>query len=95
LTDSLIADDSTPCVRVITLNRQQRLNVLDGPRHRPLNQAVRDCSAPDRDIRLIVIRDSGCAFCSGSDLKWLASSGVLSDVGAPMRPRIWCSGPTS
>lgn len=79
MTDSLLVDDSTPRVRVITLNRPQRLNALDGATLTTLRDAVAECSASGRDVRVIVIRGAGRAFCSGSDLKWMAESGVLDD----------------
>lgn len=84
MTNGLIIDDRVPCVRVITLNRPERMNALDGATLEALYGAIRDCSAPERDIRVIVLRGSGRAFCAGNDLKWLASD-VLSDVAAHLR----------
>ncbi|SFU09276.1 enoyl-CoA hydratase/isomerase family protein [Paraburkholderia aspalathi] len=78
---TLLVDDSHPGIRILTLNRPERLNALDGPSLENLLATVRECSAPDRDIRVIVIRGSGRAFCAGADLKWL-SSGVLADAAA-------------
>jgi enoyl-CoA hydratase/carnithine racemase len=80
----LIIDDDTPRVRVLTLNRPERMNALDGATLEALNAAIRDCSAPGRDIRVIVVRGSGRAFCAGNDLKWLSAE-VLPDVAAHMR----------
>lgn len=82
---SLIIDDSTPRVRVITLNRPHRLNSLDGPTLTALREAVIGCSEPGRDIRAIVIRGTGRAFCTGSDLKWLSESGTVDSPAAHMR----------
>ncbi|GAA4353829.1 enoyl-CoA hydratase/isomerase family protein [Variovorax defluvii] len=82
---SLIVDDTHAHVRILTLNREERLNALDGPTLEALHAAVRECSEPGRDIRVIVIRGAGRAFCSGSDLKWLASSGALADPAAHLR----------
>src|SRR5689334_2875783 len=69
MTDPLLIDDGTPRVRVLTLNRPERLNALDGPLLRAIGEAVREAADPARDIRVIVIRGGGRAFCSGSDLK--------------------------
>ncbi|AZW29205.1 enoyl-CoA hydratase/isomerase family protein [Bordetella bronchiseptica GA96-01] len=82
--DTLLIDDPAPGVRVITLNRPQRLNALDGPTLARLNAAVRDSTAPERGLRVLVIRGAGRAFCSGVDLKW-AASGVLDDRAAHQR----------
>ncbi len=81
---NVIVDDSTPRVRVLTLNRPERLNALDAETLDAFTAAVRDASAPGRDIRVIVVSGQGRAFCAGSDLKWLAS-GVLADAAAHMR----------
>lgn len=43
-------------MRVITLNRPDRLNALDGPMLESLEAAVLDCAAPGHDIRVLVIR---------------------------------------
>ncbi|WP_025602077.1 enoyl-CoA hydratase/isomerase family protein [Burkholderia sp. WSM2230] len=84
MTNTLLTDDSTPGIRVVTLNRAERMNALDGATLAALNDAVRTAGDPGRDIRVIVIRGSGRAFCAGNDLKWLAS-GVLADAAAHMR----------
>lgn len=65
------------------MQRPERMNALDGPTLLALNQALMACRQDD-DIRVIVIRGSGRAFCAGNDLKWLAS-GVLADRAAHMR----------
>ncbi|MBN3777097.1 enoyl-CoA hydratase/isomerase family protein [Burkholderia sp. Ac-20345] len=84
MTHSLVIDDTQPGVRVVTLNRPERMNALDGSTLAALNDAVRTAADPARDIRVIVIRGTGRAFCAGNDLKWLAS-GVLADPAAHMR----------
>ena len=81
---TLLIDDSHAGIRILTLNRPERLNALDGPSLDNFIAAVRECSAPGKDIRVIVIRGAGRAFSAGADLKWL-SSGVLADHGAHLR----------
>ncbi|GJH15813.1 enoyl-CoA hydratase/isomerase family protein [Caballeronia novacaledonica] len=81
---ALLIDHPAPHVRRITLNRVERMNALDGPTLQHLNDAVRDCIAAAGAIKVLVIRGSGRAFCSGNDLKWLAS-GVLADRAEHMR----------
>lgn len=84
MSEPVLIDDNTPHVRIITLNRPERLNALDGPTVERLDAAIAECEQPVRDIRVIVIRGSGRAFCPGIDLKWIAS-GVLEDVAAHIR----------
>jgi enoyl-CoA hydratase len=85
MTAGLRIDDATPRVRIITLDRPQRLNALDGPTLEALQAAVRECDDPALDKRAIVLRGAGRAFCAGSDLKWLADSGVIDDPAAHLR----------
>jgi enoyl-CoA hydratase/carnithine racemase len=84
MTSPLVVDDSVSCVRVITINRPERMNALDRDTLELLNAAIGDCSAPGSDVRVIVLRGTGRAFCAGNDLKWLAAN-VLSDVAAHLR----------
>lgn len=79
---SLLVDDGLPGVRVLTLNRPHRLNAFDGASLAALHAAVREAAEPARDIRVIVIRGSGRAFCAGNDLKWLVAGGVMDDPAA-------------
>ncbi|WP_087131704.1 enoyl-CoA hydratase-related protein [Caballeronia pedi] len=81
---SLLIDHPAPQVRRFTLNRAERMNALDGPTLQSLNDAVRDCASAAGQVKVLVIRGSGRAFCAGNDLKWLAS-GVLADRAAHMR----------
>ena len=80
----LVVEDTAAHVRRLTLNRPERMNAFDGETLAAFNEAIRDCAAPERDIRVIVIRGTGRAFCAGNDLKWLAE-GVLADVAAHQR----------
>ena len=75
---TLIVDDSHPGVRVLTMNRPERLNALHGPQIDLMIDALKSASDPGRDIRVIVLKANGRAFSAGADLKWL-SSGVLAD----------------
>ena len=59
----------------VTLNRPQRLNAIDHPMTRDLD-AVTTLLKDDRDVRLVTIRGAGRAFCSGIDLKKLASGDI-------------------
>lgn len=81
MSSSLLIDDSQPGIRQITLNRPERMNALDGPTLEQFIATVKECSAPGRDIRVIVLRGAGRCFSAGADLKWLAT-GVLADHAA-------------
>lgn len=81
---TLLIDNPAPQVRRLTLNRPERMNALDGPTLQALGDAVRDCVAAGDEVKVLVIRGSGRAFCAGNDLKWLAG-GVLADRAAHMR----------
>lgn len=73
----LLVEDAGPHIRILTLNRPDRLNALNGELTKGLLAAVRQCAA-EETIKVIVIRAAGRAFCAGADLKWL-SEGTLAD----------------
>lgn len=81
---TLRIDQPAPHVRRLTLNRPERMNALDGPTLQALNEAVRDAIAAGDEVKALIIRGTGRAFCAGNDLQWLAS-GVLDDRAAHMR----------
>ena len=64
---------------VITLNRPEVLNAINGPVHRGLLEAL-ERAANDDAIRTVVIRGSGRAFSAGGDLK---STAAGENVGHP------------
>lgn len=59
-------------IATVTLNRPERLNAQDYPSKWDLKSALVH-AAEDEDIRLVVFRGAGRAFCSGIDLKELSS----------------------
>ncbi|MES9605487.1 enoyl-CoA hydratase-related protein [Actinomadura sp. NPDC000929] len=58
-------------VHVITLDRPDRRNAVDGPTARRLADAVR--AFEDGDAKAAVVTGAGGAFCAGSDLKAMAA----------------------
>lgn len=54
-------------VRIVSLNRPQRLNAITIELLRALNAALADAQA-DPTVRAIVLRGEGRAFCAGDDL---------------------------
>lgn len=59
---------SAPGHRVITLNRPERLNAINGALLDDLAAALRGANA-DETIASIILTGSGRAFCAGDDLK--------------------------
>jgi 2-(1,2-epoxy-1,2-dihydrophenyl)acetyl-CoA isomerase len=55
-------------VRIITMNRPDRLNALNGEIMAPLADATAD-AARDTSVGCVVITGAGRGFCSGGDLK--------------------------
>jgi enoyl-CoA hydratase len=58
--------DSSGAVATITLNRPGQLNTIVPPMPDELESAVR-CATLDEQIRVIVLRGAGRAFCAGFD----------------------------
>ena len=54
-------------VAAITLNRPEKLNAISDGLRADLEAALREAES-DRDVRVIVIKGAGRAFCSGYDL---------------------------
>ena len=68
MTGTVLSDDPGSGVRVLTLNRPERLNAILPAL---LDDLVEALQTADRDpeIRCIVLTGAGRAFCSGDDLK--------------------------
>jgi methylglutaconyl-CoA hydratase len=64
-------------VATVTLDRAERRNALDPSLLAELTRAFRDLSERD-DVRIVVLRGAGPAFCAGADLDWMAASRDLS-----------------
>ena len=57
-----------PSVRVIRLNRPERLNALSFEVVEPLYEAFRSV-ASDNECQVVILTGAGRGFCSGLDLK--------------------------
>jgi len=66
-------------VGTITIDRASRFNSLDVNTARDLRKAGLQM-ARDEKIRAVVLRGTGNAFCSGADLKYIASGGEHGDL---------------
>jgi enoyl-CoA hydratase/carnithine racemase len=72
MTGTVLTEEAGDGVRVITLNRPQRLNAINPAL---LEDLIAALQAADRDpvIRAIVLTGAGRAFCAGDDLKEFGS----------------------
>jgi enoyl-CoA hydratase len=76
----VLSEDLGP-VRRLTLNRPNVLNALNGDLMDALMRALDD-AAEDGDVRVLILRGAGRAFCAGYDLDEDAE-------GGPMDSREW------
>ena len=75
-------------ITVITVNRPERRNAVDGPTATLLADAVRDFEA-DSSSPVAILTGAGGTFCSGADLKALAAGDdrpLAPDGDGPMGP---------
>ena len=70
----LLAEDLGP-VRRLTLNRPASLNALSGELMNALDEAFA-AAADDDEVRVVILRGAGGAFCAGYDLKQDAQEGT-------------------
>src|SRR2546430_2861072 len=63
----VLAEDIAPHVRLIKLNRPERLNAINVELCRSLHNEL-DRAAADRSCRVIVVTGEGRGFCAGLDL---------------------------
>jgi enoyl-CoA hydratase len=65
---------------VVTIDRQERRNAVDGPTAEELNQAYRRFEDED-DARVMILTGAGgVSFCAGADLKAIESFGPRMDL---------------
>lgn len=76
----LLTDDGP--IATITLNRPAVLNAIDLPMAISLEDIAHRVEAMD-DVRVLVIRGAGRAFCAGGDLRALTAQG--GDMGSAVR----------
>jgi enoyl-CoA hydratase len=67
MSDLVLVDEPAPLVRRLTLNRPDKRNAMNNELRTQLFALLRAADA-DRAVRVIIIRGSGSAFCSGYDL---------------------------
>jgi len=77
MSDELLIENDRG-VRILTLNRPDRLNALVGSLMGPLADACAD-AARDPSVGVVVVTGAGRGFCAGGDLK----AGERDKVGSP------------
>jgi enoyl-CoA hydratase/carnithine racemase len=75
-------------VLIVTINRPEARNAVNGPTARALADAFRNFDADD-DLRIAVLTGAGGTFCAGADLKAVATgygNQLSPDGDGPMGP---------
>ena len=67
MTDAALLVEKTEHVAVLTLNRPQKLNALNGELRDAMHDAIADVKADDA-VRAVIFTGAGRGFCSGADL---------------------------
>ena len=67
MTDAALLLEKTEHVAVLTLNRPQKLNALNGELRDAMLDAIADVQTDDQ-VRAVVFTGAGRGFCSGADL---------------------------
>jgi enoyl-CoA hydratase/carnithine racemase len=70
-----------PHVALVTLNRPQARNAVNGEVVARMQEVIRATEA-DADCRVVVLTGAGAAFCAGADLKAVAA-GRMAEVRSP------------
>ena len=80
LENPVLIEERRDAVAVLTLNRPERMNALNGELMDALLEATRRL-ANDDTVRAVVLTGAGTAFCAGGDIK--DGSQRRTDPGAP------------
>lgn len=67
MTSATLLHDQRDGVLTLTLNRPEKLNAIDTALSQALRQALA-AAADDPDVRVVVLRGQGRAFCAGRDV---------------------------
>ncbi|MCB1405947.1 MAG: enoyl-CoA hydratase [Rhodobacteraceae bacterium] len=81
MTDELVLCDVAERVAVITLNRPKAINALSDAVLAALHAMLTRIAA-DPEIKVVIIRGAGKAFCAGHDLKEMQAGRAAPDKGA-------------
>jgi enoyl-CoA hydratase/carnithine racemase len=78
--ESVLVTEDIGAVRRLTMNRPKALNALSGELIESMSRAL-DEAASDSAVRVLILRGSGRAFCSGYDLTEDADAGTKDSAG--------------
>lgn len=73
----LLQDDRPGGIRILTLNRPDKLNAWNTDMRRELREAVEDAAA-EVDLRVLILTGAGRAFSAGEDVSGMAG---LTEIG--------------
>lgn len=79
-------------VLTLRLNRPQKLNAVDESSAQELLQALRQADRRD-DVRVVVLRGQGRAFCAGRDISEAPTAAMLETVQQVARAIVDCRAP--
>lgn len=82
--ETVLASDVRPGIRLLTLNRPERLNAMNHQLVAELHDRL-DEVASDDTVRCVIITGAGRGFCAGLDLKDQASVPGTEHLGRPQR----------
>jgi enoyl-CoA hydratase/carnithine racemase len=74
--EKVIVETGSKFVGAITLNRPEHLNTFDSTMARELQEALQALDA-DQEVRVVLIKGAGKAFCAGIDVNELAGKTSL------------------
>ena len=86
MADDVVLSESRGAVRLLTLNRPERLNAWTGALEQAYFRLLDEAEA-DPDVRVIVVTGAGKGFCAGADMDMLQGIGDAGGVGATDAPR--------
>ncbi len=75
--ETMLIDKRENGVAVVSLNRPERLNAVNGRLHHELSTFTRDAER-DRDVKVVLLTGEGRAFCAGGDFSDDADAEALS-----------------
>lgn len=81
MADNLVLSDVAEDVAVLTLNRPEALNALSDAMLAALKTALEEV-AGNEQIKAVILKGAGKAFCAGHDLKEMQAGRAADDKGA-------------